>query len=78
MTTVSYAFQREMHLPMFVAILLKKYCDMCLNYITNQNQLDQSLLFIYFEAYTNNEANATDSTFEKLNVTNRSVSKLFK
>lgn len=43
-------------------------CEMCLNYITNQNQLDQSHLFIYFKAYTNNEVNSTDSTFGKLNV----------
>jgi len=43
-------------------------CEMCLNYITNQNQLDQSLLFIYFKAYTNSEVNSTDSTFGKLNV----------
>lgn len=42
----------------------KHSCDLCLNYAKQQQQLDQSFLFIYYKAYVT----ADHSNFGKLNV----------
>lgn len=50
----------------FIKKCLERHnCEICLNYIKNQNQLDQSLFFIYFKTYANCEEK---SNFGKLKV----------